>query len=193
MKNFLAHSGALTGLVVMLALPVLARADAPANMGPPIPPNLLPPQPTFSISHPPPPNLQPVAPGTDVEAVNPTLAPAPESRQDGAIGSVTCFACPDGQDTFHGAICMNGVACAAEGVTLQQLNIGVDRTSTPITTALRTLEAARAEISKMKGPSRGKALQYLNTAVTQLKAAGLRAGCKAPATPATKSRHRTGR
>jgi hypothetical protein len=77
-------------------------------------------------------------------------------------------------------------------VTLQQLNIGVDRNNTSITSALRKLESARAEIAKMKGPSRGKALSYINNAVTDLKAAGLRSGCKAPALPASKTRKRAG-
>lgn len=168
----------IAGIVLALALTSAARADAPANIGPPMPARLAPATTGSSLAHPSPPNLAPVPADADIDTVSPALAPAPENRKDAAIGSVTCFACPEGQDTYHGAICMNGIACAAEGITLQQLNIGIERNNTSITTALRKLEAARTEVSKMKGPARTKALQYINTALTELKTAGLKAGCK---------------
>ena len=170
-------TGHFAGLCLILALPSAALAEAPARAmyGPPAPVIQAP---APSLAHPTPPNLAPVAPGTDIETTNPVLAPSPVNRKDDAVGSVTCFACPGGQNTYRGAICMNGVACAAEGVTLQQLNIGLDKNNTAVTTALRKLESARAELVKLKGPSRTKALQYLNNAVSELKTAGLKAGCK---------------
>ena len=143
--------------------------------GPPAP---VQPTPSSSIAHPAPPAVAPVEPGADIEAINPVLAPSPENRKDASVGSVTCFACPAGQDTYRGAICMNGVACAAEGVTLQQLNIGIDKNDMAVTNALRKLEAARTELAKVKGQSKTKAMAYINTAVSELKTAGLKAGCK---------------
>jgi hypothetical protein len=151
---------------------IAAEASTPPDfVGPRMPP------PSMPVSRPPPPAMQPIQPGANPDTVLPVLAPPPESKKDGSIGSVTCFACPAGEDTFHGSICMNGIACAAETVTLQRLPLSEQPASPAVTMALRKLEAARAELKKPKGKS-AKALQYINTAVVELKAASLKAGCK---------------
>lgn len=159
----------MAGTILLLALAPAASADAPAQSTI-----------TPSVAHPAPPAIQPSAGGDDSETSTPVLAPPPaDAKKDGDLGSVTCFACPAGADTFHGSICMNGVACAAEGVTLERLNIAEGKQNPAITVALRKLEAARAELKKpVKGQSRSKALQLINTALTELKTVGLKTGCK---------------
>jgi hypothetical protein len=163
---------AVGAALLLFAGTLTADASTPPDfIGPPVPP------PSVPVSRPPPPTIQPLRPSDDPETVMPQLAPAAGDKKKGEeLGSVTCFACPPGQDVFHGTVCMNGVACAAETVTLQRLNIN-QPASPAITAALRKLEAARAELKKPKGQSK-KALQYINTAVVELKAAGLKAGCK---------------
>lgn len=153
---------------------VSAQAATPPDfVGPPVPPSSVP------VSRPPPPAIQPLQPGADPETVMPVLAPSLANRKEASIDSVTCFACPAGEDTFHGVICVNGIACAAESVTLQRINLSQQSPDPAVTMALRKLEAARAELKKPKGKS-AKALQYINTAVVELKAAGLKTGCKKP-------------
>jgi hypothetical protein len=132
-----------------------------------------------SLAHPAPPSLAPAPPGVDLDTTTPTLAPPPDAAKvSNELGSVTCFACPEGQDYYHGSICMDGVACAAEGVTLQQLNIGVGRGNAALTEALHKLAAARVALTKTDKESRAKALQYINSAASDLKTAGLKAACK---------------
>jgi hypothetical protein len=159
--------GIAAGAFLLLALAPSASADAPAQSTI-----------TPSIAHPAPPAIQPSA-GGDTEDSTPVLAPVPaDAKKDADLGSVTCFACPSGADTFHGSICMNGIACAAEGVTLERLKIDQGKDNPAITVALRKLEAARVELKKPKGQSSRKALQLINTALTELKTAGLKTGCK---------------
>jgi hypothetical protein len=154
-------------LAVALAV---AHADTSA-VGPPVP------APVSSVAHPSPPALTPVAPDEDADTSTPVLAPAPDAKVSNNVGSVTCFACPEGQDYYHGSICMDGVACAAEGVTLQQLNIGVGKGNAALTEALHKLAAARVALTKTDKQSRAKALQYINGAASDLKTAGLKAAC----------------
>ncbi|MEZ0224744.1 MAG: hypothetical protein ACAH83_09345 [Alphaproteobacteria bacterium] len=158
-------------LLLLVGAMTAQAATPPDFIGPRMPP------PSVPVSRPPPPAMQPIQPGANPETAMPVLAPSPESKKDTSLGSVTCFACPPGEDTFHGAICLNGIACAAETVTLQRLNLSQQPAGPAVTMALRKLEAARAELKKPKGKS-AKALQYINTAVVELKAASLKAGCK---------------
>jgi hypothetical protein len=134
---------------------------------------------TVPVRHAGPPDVAQPPAGVNIEDTTPVLATPAIPVRDESLGSVTCFACPSGEDTYHGAICMNGIACAAEGLTLEQLKIHEPAGNPAVKVALQKLEAARAELKKPgKTQSKGKALQYINTALTELKTAGLKAGCK---------------
>jgi hypothetical protein len=132
---------------------------------------------TAPIKHPP--DVQSPPDGVNIEDTTPVLATPATAPKDGDLGSVTCFACPDGADSYRGAICMNGVACAAEGLSIEQLKINEPPVNPAVKEALNKLEQARAELKKpVKSQSRTRALQYINTALTELKTVGLKAGCK---------------
>lgn len=182
MRYFLPFIASLAGLLLLLANEAQAEVPTSQMMGPPIPGNLAaaPAPSTTSLAHPAPPNILGIEPASNDESSTPVLAPAPDNRSTTGVGSVTCFACPEGEDYYHGSICMNGIACAAEGVTLQQLKIGIGgKNDISVTSALRQLESARAALAKSDSKSRSKALDYINKAVSELKTAGLKAACPA--------------
>jgi hypothetical protein len=105
---------------------------------------------------------------TEVRSPSPPPPPAPKpSTVPAVIEGVTCVACPEDSRTFHGANCINGIACAASSVTPDDANAAIH-------VAMRHLEQARTALGGSKSSTRSKALREIEAALKELQAVGLK-------------------